>query len=161
MLESYFRKCFSMKTFFQNKSSILKCEISKYKNVFCYSIFLEELFAAFLFPHFIFHETIITKQVAKSMPQCQRRLSSLNSINKLGICHSMLQMPVKFQNRERGIEFCRSRNQYLFKGQVRLRHFLGQALRPRVRLSYDTFWAERCGQDKLEGRALRPLVLHF
>ena len=43
MLESYFRKFFSMKTFFQNKSSILKWEISKYKNVFCYSIFLESV----------------------------------------------------------------------------------------------------------------------
>ena len=26
-----------------------------------------------------------------------------------------------------------------------LRHFLGRALRPRVRLRYDTFFAERCG----------------
>ena len=48
--------------------------------------------------------------------------------------------PVKFQYRERGIELCRSRNQHLF----------------RVRLGKDTFWAERCGQDRLGGRALRP-----
>ena len=72
--------------------------------------------------------------------------------------------PVKFQNRERGIEFCRSRkimNSVFIQGQVRLRHFLGRALRPRVRLSYDTFWAERCGQDRLGGRALQPHVLHL
>ena len=82
-----------------------------------------------------------------------------------------LQCPVKFQNRERGIEFCRSRKiiKLLFiQDQVRLRHFLGrtlrlgqargQALRPRVRLSSDIFWAEHWGQDRLGGRALRPHV---
>ena len=39
--------------------------------------------------------------------------------------------PVKFQNRERGIEFCRSRKiikLVFIQGQVRLRHFLGRAL---------------------------------
>ena len=55
---------------------------------------------------------------------------------------------VKFQNREKGIEFCKSRKiikLVFIQGKVRLRHFQGRALRPRVRLSYDTFWAERCG----------------
>ena len=40
--------------------------------------------------------------------------------------------PVKFQNRNRGIEFCRSRkiiNLVFIQGQVRLRHFLGRVLR--------------------------------
>ena len=72
--------------------------------------------------------------------------------------------PVKFHIRERGIEFCRSRKiikLVFIQGQVRLRHFLGRALRPRTRLSYDTFWAKRCGQDRLRCRALRPHVLHF
>ena len=42
------------------------------------------------------------------------------------------QCPVKFQNRERGIEFCRSRKKIklvFIQGQVRLRHFLGRTLR--------------------------------
>ena len=37
----------------------------------------------------------------------------------------------------------------------------GRALRLRVRLSYDTFLAERCGQDRLSGRELRPHALHL
>ena len=52
--------------------------------------------------------------------------------------------PVKFQNRERGVEFCRSRKviKLVFvQGQVRLRHFLAREL-----------WLG----PRLRGRALRP-----
>ena len=34
-------------------------------------------------------------------------------------------------------------------------------LGPQVRLSYDTFWAECCSKDRLQGRALWPHVLHL
>ena len=73
------------------------------------------------------------------------------------------QMPLKIpKQREGDLILQIQKNKLVFiQGQVRLRHFLGRALRPRVRLSYDTFWAERCSQDRLGGRALWPHVLNL
>ena len=55
------------------------------------------------------------------------------------------------------------------QGQVRLRHFQGRgcgqdrlggrALRPQVRLSYDTFWAEHCGQDLISIYKCHPPLI--
>ena len=40
-----------------------------------------------------------------------------------------------------------------------LGHFLGRALRPRVRLSYNTFWVKRCGQDSISIYKCHPTLI--